>query len=62
MKYKVLQGFTDKYTGDACSVGDIIDISEDRAEEINRNMSYTNQTTVELVVEKKTTRKTKASE
>ena len=54
MEYKVLKTFKDKNTRKLCAAGDIIDITADRAAEINK--------TIPDAVEKKTKRKKKTEE
>jgi hypothetical protein len=34
MKYKVIDNFTDKYTGERYKIGDILELTKERANEI----------------------------
>lgn len=52
MKYKVIEGFRDKYTNQRYKIGDVIEITEERAKEIlSKDKLITKVKTTKRVVE-----------
>lgn len=52
MKYKVIENFKDKYTGERHTVGEILEITKERAEEIlSKGNLITKVKTTKRVVE-----------
>lgn len=53
MKYKVSFSFINRETGKLCDVGDVIELTAERAQEINTALAYLGEA-VEPVTEEKT--------